>query len=338
MRHSLFIGLLLISINFFAQPIQGTYAVVFYNVENLYDTKRDKNIDDVEFTPDGLKKWTQSKYQKKLNNISYVIRELEKKTASGITLIGLAEIENKTVLEDLTKNKNISSTGYKIVHSDSPDKRGSDVALLYNPQLFKLKSYKTYAYKSPDSPWIKSRDFLLVNGEISGQPVHVIVNHWPSRRGEKSAEQREYAAKVCKQIHDSLYKSNPKAAIIIMGDLNDNPNDKSCRIILKAQKDAKNVKAGGLYNTMWKLYESGIGSYRYRGKWYMYDQIIISQSLIDTKSSLRFTKAEVFNPDFLIQQKGSFKGYPFRSFSGNTFINGYSDHFPTLIYLKHEKL
>ena len=314
------------------------YSIAFYNVENLYDTKRDKKIDDTEFTSGGAKKWTKSKYQKKINNIAYAISLMGKGvTPSGAAIIGLAEVENRTVLEDLVNSKSIISSNYKIIHADSPDKRGSDVALLYNPVSFKAKGHKIYPYKSAANRWLKSRDILLVYGELAGESLHIIVNHWPSRRGEGSGEQREVAAAICKHIQDSIYRSDPKAKIVIMGDMNDNPFDKSCRIILNAKKNESEVKPGGLYNTMWALLDKGIGSYRYRNKWHMYDQIIISQSLIDKNSRLKYIKPEVFNPDFLIQQKGSYKGYPFRSFSGNTFINGYSDHFPILIYLKYEK-
>lgn len=319
-----------------AQNNQTILPIAFYNLENLYDTKRDSNIDDKEYTPEGNKKWTQSKYQKKINNIAYVISQMEQETGALLSLIGLAEVENRNVLEDLTKAKRIATSGYKIVHQDSPDRRGIDVALLYDPKVFKVDSHTVYLYKSSDFPWIKTRDILLVSGRLAKEPLHIIVNHWPSRRGDSSAEQREFAASICKHICDSIYRRNPTAKLIIMGDMNDNPGDKSCRLILNAKKNKNEVKPGGLYNAMWAVADKGIGSYRYKGKWNMYDQIIISQNFFSKNSRLKYMKSDVFNPDFLIQQNGSFKGYPLRTFSGNIFINGYSDHFPVLIYLTYE--
>jgi len=305
-------------------------------VENLFDTKKDEGKRDDEFTPEGAKKWTQEKYEKKLDNIAYVMSLLGKElTPEGVAIIGVAEVENRNVLEDLVERKDIKETGYKIVHKESPDLRGIDVALLYNPKLFKLNSYTTYPFHHPDQPEYLTRDHLLVSGELAGQALHIIVNHWPSRHGEASGELREYAALKCKQIGDSIYKKNSKAHIVIMGDMNDDPNDKSCRLILDAKKYETQVKPGGLFNTMWQLFDKGIGSLQYRGKWNLFDQIIISESLINKKSSLKFYKAEVFNPDFLFQKEGQYTGYPLRTFSGNTFLNGYSDHLPTLIYLRY---
>ncbi|NDW19689.1 endonuclease/exonuclease/phosphatase family protein [Dysgonomonas sp. 216] len=337
MRLLFFIIILSVHILSYSQEKAQLYSVAFYNVENLYDTKRDKSIEDADFTPQGAKKWTNDKYEKKIENISEVLAKLGNNTKRlQPCIIGLAEVENRAVLEDLIHSKNLKKNNYKIIHRDSPDKRGIDVALLYNPSIFKPSGYSTYKFASADSPWYKSRDFLLVSGSIANEKVHIIVNHWPSRRGESSSELREYAASVCKHIHDSIYKKEPTSKIIIMGDLNDNPDDNSCRLMLKARKSVSAVKKGGLYNTMWSLYKKGEGSYRYQRKWNMYDQIIISESLLNKKSALKYVGAEVFNPDFLFQHKGAFRGYPFRSFSGNTFINGYSDHLPIIIFLSHD--
>lgn len=332
--------LLFLTINISAQQKKQSdiYSIAFYNVENLFDTKKDKNVDDAEFTPQSEKKWTMDKYQKKLTNLAYVISELGRQTTpNGPAIVGVAEVENRGVLEDLVAQKSIAADNYQIVHHDSPDARGIDVALLYNPKQFKLKSYKVYPYRYPAEPALRTRDQLLVSGELAGEPFHVIVNHWPSRRGETANERRDFAASISKKISDSLYKDNPKAKIVIMGDMNDDPKDYSCRVVLNAKKDEKDVKKGGLFNTMWKIHDSGIGSLCYRDKWNLFDQIIISESLIDKKSPLRFKRAEVFNREFLIQTSGRYKGYPLRTFSGNNFLNGYSDHFPTLIYLEYNK-
>ncbi len=209
-----------------------------------------------------------------------------------------------------------------------------DVGFLYNPEFFTPYRDQAYPFHLPENPGFKTRDQLLISGTIAGDTVHIIVNHWPSRYGNKSSELREFAASITKGICDSLYRENPEAKIIIMGDLNDDPKDKSVKEVLQAKKNPQDVPAQGLYNTMWKFYDKGIGSLGYQGQWNLFDQIIISRPLLDNKNKgLRFVKAEIFNRDFLVQQEGRNKGYPHRTFSGGVFINGYSDHFPTLIYL-----
>lgn len=325
-----------VSSSLLSQNKYNVYSLAFYNVENLFDTVDDENVNDEEFTPSGSKAWTPDKYNKKLSNIGSVISQLGKEYCpEGPVAIGLVEIENRGVLEDLLKTKELASRNYEIVHYDSPDKRGVDVALLYNPSVFKVTSSKVYPYNLPDKPYFKTRDQLLVSGTIAGEPVHVIVNHWPSRYGgNKSSYLREFAASITKHIADSIYQADPSAKIVIMGDMNDDPVDVSTRVVLDAKRHKKDVEPGGLYNTMWGFYDKGIGSLVYQNKWNLFDQIIISESLLgDDKSTLTFWKPEIFNKDFLIQKSGRNKGYPLRTFSGNTFLNGYSDHFPTLIYL-----
>lgn len=318
------------------------YAVAFYNLENLFDPERDETIFDEEFTPKGANSWTAEKYRKKLNNMAFVISKLAKEHCpDGPAILGVSEIENKRVLEDLIKTNDLAPMGYEIVHYDSPDRRGVDVGLLYNPKLFQVTSSRTYAYNTlDDTAYVnfKTRDQLLVSGKLAGDNFHVIVGHWPSRRGDKSSELREYAAALSKHIADSIYKADNNAKIVIMGDFNDDPTDVSCRVVLNAKRKQSEVEPGGLFNTMWEFYRKGIGSIAYQGKWSLFDQIIISHSLLGKDlSSLKFWKAEIFNRDFLVQKTGRNKGYPFRTFSGNQFLNGYSDHFPTLIYLIKQK-
>lgn len=321
-----------------SQKKLGVYAVGFYNVENLYDTERDTLISDNEFLPDGPNAWTPEKYRKKLENTSYVISQLAKDHCpAGIAALGVAEIENRGVLEDLVKTDNLADMGLNIVHYDSPDRRGVDVALLYNPKLFQVVSSKAHPYILPDNPNFKTRDQLLVSGLLGGEMVHIIVCHWPSRYGSKSSELREHAASITKQIADSLHRIDSNAKIIIVGDLNDEPTDKSCSVVLNAKKKQSDVAPGELYNTMWGFYSKGIGSLAYENKWSLFDQIIISHALLGKdRSTLKFWKAEIFNREFLLQKEGRNKGYPLRTFSGGKFLNGYSDHFPTLIYLVKE--
>ena len=330
---------IILSLNASAQNKKiGIYSVAFYNLENLFDTENDPLINDEEFLPDGVNQWTDEKYQMKLKNMAFVINQLGREHCpGGPAAIGVSEIENRRVLEDLINTGDLASMGLDIIHYDSPDLRGVDVALLYNPKLFHVTSSKPYAYRLPDNPNFKTRDVLLVSGTLAGDSFHVLVNHWPSRRGNKSSYLREVAAALNKHITDSIYRADPTAKIVIMGDLNDDPKDPSCRKVLNAQKKAKNVKPGGLFNPMWELYDRGIGSLAYRGQWNLFDQIIVSHSLLgDDRSSLKLWKPEIFNRDFLIQKEGPDKGSAFRTFSGGRFINGYSDHFPVLIYMLKE--
>ena len=311
------------------------FSGAFYNLENLFDTQRDTSIFDEEFTPEGSNHWTEDKYQKKQTNMAKVISRLASQYCPlGPAFIGVAEIENRKVLEDLVKQESIAARSYGIVHYDSPDRRGIDVALLYNPALFKLIDSKTFPYNLESLPNYKTRDVLLVTGEIAGEQIHVLVNHWPSRYGGKSSELREHAASIVKGIVDSLYQVNPETKIVIMGDLNDDPVDNSVRKVLQAKKQEKEVGKEGLFNTMWQYYDKGIGSLGYQGKWNLFDQIIISEPLLGTdRSTLKFWKAEIFNQSFITTQEGRYKGYPFRTFAASVFQNGYSDHFPTLIYM-----
>lgn len=333
-KYFLFLLASLFVTNINAQKKQ-VFPIAFYNVENLFDTIDDPNTADEEFTPNGRNNWTEDKYQKKLENLSFVINQLGTDVApTGAVIVGVAEVENRKVMEDLVNQENLKDRNYSIVHIDSPDPRGIDVGLLYNPDVFRVVSYKAYPFTMPGNHGIKTRDILLVSGILADEPVNILVNHWPSRRGENSSPLRERAAAICKHIADSIYNANPEASIIIMGDMNDDPKDKSTSVVLNAKKNKEDVPVGGLYNTLWTTHEKGIGTLCYRGQWNLFDQIIISQNLLGKDADkLQFWKPQVFNKDYLFQKEGKYKGYPLRTLSGNTFLNGYSDHFPTLIYL-----
>ena len=314
----------------------GVYSMAFYNLENLFDYERDERIFDEDFTPEGAYRWTPEKYYMKLDNLAFVISQLGlEHCPMGPAAIGVAEIENRRVLEDLVQRKELAQRGYGIVHYDSPDRRGIDVALLYLPSLFSVTSSRIYSFRMSSMPEYVTRDQLLVSGILAGEPVHIIVCHWPSRSGRRrSAALREHAASISKHIVDSLYRADPDAKIVMMGDLNDDPDDRSCRMILGARKTQDKVEKGGLFNAMWGLHDKGIGTLSYRGRWNLFDQMIVSEPLLgEDYASLRFWRSEIFNRDFLIQKEGRYKGYPLRTFSDNTFANGYSDHFPVLIYL-----
>ncbi len=316
----------------------SVYPIAFYNVENLFDTERDTSIQDEEFTPGGGMNWTTGKYWKKLEKIASVLGYMGRKYGkSGPAIIGLSEVENRRVLNDLVMQSEIAGNQYEIVHYESPDRRGIDVAMLYNPKLFRLIDAQVLPYKLASKPSYVTRDVLMVKGVIANEMVHVFINHWPSRFGSKSSELREHAAGIVRNAVDSIYKKKPNAKIIIMGDLNDDPVDVSVKEVLGAKRHSDNVRPGELYNTMYKHYTQGIGTLGYLAKWSLFDQIIISEPLLgDDRSSLKFWKSEIYNPDYLITKDGRYKGYPLRTFSGNLFQNGYSDHFPVLIYLLKE--
>ena len=332
---AIIVFLLFLITNAYAQRL-SVYSMAFYNLENLFDYEKNERIFDQDFTPEGAYRWTPEKYYMKLDNLAFVISQLGlEHCPMGPAVIGVSEVENRRVLEDLAQRKALTQRGYKIIHYDSPDRRGIDVALLYLPSLFSVTSSRVYKFRMESMPEYVTRDQLLVSGILAGEPVHIIVCHWPSRSGlNRSAALREHAALNSKRIVDSLYSAEPNAKIVIMGDLNDDPDDRSCRVILGAKKLQNDVEKNGLFNAMWELHEKGIGTLSYRGRWNLFDQIIISEPLLGSDyASLKFWRSEVFNRDFLIQKEGRYKGYPFRSFSGDTFTNGYSDHLPTLIYL-----
>jgi hypothetical protein len=256
---------------------------------------------------------------------------------AGLSLFGVAEIENKKVLEDLAKQPSIASRNYQIVHYDSPDRRGVDVALMYNPKHFiplYSKSIPLLVYENGEREY--TRDILYVKGLLDGDTIHVMVNHWPSRRGgeEASAYKRNKGAEICRTVHDSICGLNPAAKVFIMGDLNDDPTNNSIKFFLKAKGKEADVKKGDLFNPFEDYYRRGIGSNAYRDSWSLFDQIIISSAVLKNKDDgYKYQKAFVFNKEFLIQTFGQYKGYPFRTFSGNTYQGGYSDHFPSYVVL-----
>ncbi|OIP84057.1 MAG: endonuclease [Porphyromonadaceae bacterium CG2_30_38_12] len=310
-------------------------CIAFYNLENLFDTIDGPN-NDAEYLPKGANKWNSMKYNAKLKNMSYAISQIGlDKTPVGVALIGVSEIENRGVLEDLVKQPALANRTYQLVHYDSPDRRGVDVGLLYNPRLFTVSNTKSYRLVTADTTF-RTRDQLMVSGYLMGEKIHVIVNHWPSRYGgeERSRPKRMEAAALTRSIVDSLFKVDAKAKIVVMGDLNDDPTNPSCANVLAAKKNSQEVHAGELYNVFWKTLEKGIGSLAYNDRWNLFDQIILSHAWIsDDKSKLRLWKPEVFYRNFLIQQEGKYKGTPLRTTSGGVWLNGYSDHLPTLIYV-----
>lgn len=313
-------------------------AIAFYNLENLYDPANDPLTADEEFTPEGANHYTEKVYQEKLHNMAYALSQLAiDKTPDGPALIGVAEIENEKVLRDLVTRPELKSRKLKFVHFDSPDNRGIDVALLYHPAYFKVISARALPVDLVHNGGKEhTRDVLYVCGKLGKDTVHIFVNHWPSRReGEKaSAWKRARAAEVNRQMMNSIYLQNPEARCIVMGDLNDDPVDKSITETLGAEGNMQQIKPGGLFNPWMDIYKNGTGSLSYRNHWNLFDQILVSYSCLPGRNGQwKFYQAEVFSPGFLKNTSGKQKGYPHRSFSGYRWINGYSDHFPSILYL-----
>lgn len=316
-------------------------CIAFYNLENLFDTIDNPLTNDSEFTPDGANHYTAAVYHDKLGKLEEVLSQLGDKSPDGPAILGVAEVENRAVLEDLVKQPGIAARNYQVVHYDSPDKRGVDVGLLYNPKYFTVLESRNINPNlfNDKGDTVFTRDILWVKGLLDGEELSVFVAHWPSRRGgeKASAPLRNGAATACKRMIDSLHQANPNAKIVLMGDLNDNPNNESCKNILMAKADIDEVRPGGLFNASWESFKNGTGTLAHRDVWGLFDQIIVSHALtVKEQSGYFFHKFEVFNKPFLIAKEGQYKGYPKRTFSGSTYIGGYSDHFPTQIYLLKE--
>ena len=324
------------------------YGVMFYNLENLFDTINNNGVYDKEFSPEGARQWNGTKYWQKEHNLAYAISQMEVKgsPAEGPVIIGVSEIENITVLQDLVRQPEIKDRHYQIVHHDGPDRRGVDVGILYNPRFFKVLNVTTQRINKylPDYPEFRSRDQLTVTGLLAGEKVSVMVNHWPSRLGgeEQSSYLREAAGRMARETMDSLLRDDPNQGIIFMGDLNDDPQNKSCCEALGAKKEIKDcTEPGSCFNPWWNILNRGIGTLGYKGNWNLFDQIVFTDYFLKhydskDKPTLTFSRAEVLNRKFLRSSEGDRQGYPLRTHSGGIFLNGYSDHFPTMIYLVKE--
>lgn len=299
----------------------------FYNAENLFDTEDDKHINDNDFLPEGKLKWTDVRYKQKLEHTYSVIQSLNE--TQSLALLGLAEVENKQVLEDLLH----TDSTFEIVHFNSSDTRGIDVALLYNPQFFTpLTTYLSNDKKTD----VFLREVLVVKGVLWKDTVHILVNHWPSRReGERESEHKRLAAAILNvRLMDSILAINPDATIFVMGDFNDQPSNKSVEMltmqpVLKSkQKDS----VAAMMNPFKALQQDGEGTCKYKKDWLLFDQIVISNSVMD-KRGVQFVTAEIYDPIWLYYKQDLNSG-PFRTYVGNKYVGGYSDHFPVYIELK----
>ena len=314
-------------------------TVAFYNLENLFDTIDQENNDE-EFLPDGANRWTLERYQHKLRNMSHVISLIG---GDGPAIIGVAEIENRGVLEDLIAEESLRDKHYDIVHYDSPDRRGIDCAILYQPEVYKVFASGVRAVEIPNEPWIKTRDVVYASGLLDGEIVHVLVGHWPSRSGGEavSLHRRMAAAKTMRSVADSLYTLFPGSKVIMMGDFNDDPISPSVREGLGVQNHPEQTKPADYYTPMLQLYNKGMGTLAYRDVWNLFDIIAVNGELIGSNPTTwqlyrdpeTTDMAFIFKQPFMIQQSGQYKGYTLRTFVGGQWQGGYSDHFPVYVYL-----
>ncbi len=318
------------------------FRLMFYNVENLFDTENDTLTNDDEFLPRGVKFWTKKKYYTKLDHIATTIVSVG--GWSPPEIIGLCEVENRKVLDDLCKQTGLKNLNYRIIHKESSDKRGIDVALLYQKRAFKPLMYKALKVRFQFSPSSTTRDILYVKGMTNNKDtLHIFINHWPSRWGGQleSERRRMQAAKVLRQEIDSIFKCKRQAKIIVMGDLNDYPNNKSLTKILKAKTDFENIQPNILYNLSSYIEETkNTGSHKHKGEWGVLDQTIVSGALLNAQKGLKTAKenAYIFTADFLLTDDENFTGKKnFRTYLGYKYIGGYSDHLPIVLDLENVK-
>lgn len=307
--------------------------VAFYNLENFYDTVNNPAVNDDDFTPNGARHYTRRIYNDKVLHLATVLSRIGTEICrNGPSLIGVAEIENDTVLSDLVHHPFLADRGYRIIHYDSKDPRGIDVGLLYDPAVFVPMLSATLFVNAGYA----TRDILYVKGRLAGETIHIYVNHWPSRRGgeDRSAPSRLTAAETCRRHADSVRASEPGARIIVMGDLNDDPVSPSVLRGLRMSTSIAHTGSGQFFNPWWEIYRHGTGTLANRDSWGLFDQILVSKGLLDTTAGGWFYhKPFIFNPPFLTEFAGPFRGYPMRTWDGNSYRGGYSDHFPTYIVL-----
>ena len=337
----------------------------FYNLENLFDTIHAAGKNDYEFLPNGSYKWNTLKYTNKLTNMSQVLASLctevgKMKNPLGAAVIGVSEIENRTVLEDLLKQPALKDRGYEICFVEGPDRRGVDCAFFYNPALFKLEHSMLvpYIYLKEGDPctigfdWKDgrveaipelrgdttyiTRGFLVMSGQMEGEKFHFIVCHWPSRSAASPV--RERAGDQVKELKEALLKQDPNSHIVIMGDFNDDPKNKSMRKNLGCKEKQEACGADDLYNPWYHfLYKVGQGTLLYQGNWNLFDQIVFTGNLLGKdRTTWKYYKSEIFMRDYLFQTEGKYKGSPKRTTAGGVWLNGYSDHLPVQTYFVKE--
>jgi len=312
---------------------QTKLTLAFYNLENLFDTLKDPNILDDDFTPHGDLKWNHERYTQKLNGLAKTIAQVGKaETGQAPALIGVAEVENKKVLNDLLQTEALQELNYDYVHHNSPDERGIDTALLYDKNRFEVIESRSYSLHLQTAQGVRdfTRDVLYVEGKLAGVSVFVLVNHWPSR-GEGvaiSEPKRIAAAQRNREIIQDIQARDPEARILIMGDFNDDPQSIAVR---------DHLVSTDFYNPMVFLLTRYAGSLNHRGDWYLFDQIILSPNWMKAYDNpLEYEKSAIFNPEYLKEQEGKYRGNPLRTYAGDKYLGGLSDHFPVYTIFKLE--
>ncbi len=337
-----------------AQKAQGpkSHIIGFYNLENLFDTYDDPAKNDEQYLPNGQNKWTPEKYAKKVHNMAKVIRAMKDENKVYHTILGVSEIENRLVLEDLVSDPQIADAQYEIVHYDGPDRRGVDVGLLYDPRRFRFLEGESIPYTFEDSEVeftltkaeqerFRTRDILMVRGLLGGEMFAFYVLHLPSRVGGKGFDLRSRGAEIAYRHAQELQKEFPDIKIVVMGDMNDDPFDDSMAKYLHGRETIEEMESNDFFNPYLRMIKKGFGSLCYQGTWSIYDQELVNHNLatapnggykIQTVGKGKYY-GRIFNAPFLTTQSGQYKGYPFRTFRGGTFVNGYSDHYPTFIVI-----
>ena len=331
------------------------YVIGFYNLENLFDTYHDEGKNDYEYLPDGGNQWTEAKYAKKLSNMAKVIADMAKDNGAWHAVLGVSEVENRHVLEDLVSEPAIAAANYQIVHYDSPDRRGVDCALFYRPEVFNYITSEAIPFTFDEntridwSAWsqeekeaFRTRDILMVRGTIDGEMFAIFVCHLPSRLGGKGADLRPRGAEIAYNRAMELQKEFPGIKIVVMGDMNDNPGDISMTEYLRGKEFVDEVTDEDFFDPFLRMIKDGYSSLYYRGEGNIFDIVMVNNSLVHaapgTFAIQPIVKGKyygrVFTKPYMTNQSGQYKGTPFRTFSGGSFIGGFSDHYPTYIVIK----
>jgi predicted extracellular nuclease len=320
----------------YSQKNVKSFLVVSYNVENLFDTINSPQFEDDDFTPSGAKAWTYERYSKKLNDLARVILSIPIKERPA--LIGLAEIENREVLEDLIQVRGLRKGDYEIVHEDGQDPRGIDCALLYRPELFKYLSHEYVPIADPVDPEYLHRGILHVHGKgPDGSSLHIFVNHWKSRAGEAlvTERQRMFSAITLRKQLDLLMSRESDFKVIIMGDFNDEPTNRSITNGLSALNKRRNIEMGDYYNLFYDLHNlEGQGTYNYKGSWNMLDQIIVSYNLLNQAKGLStgFDSGEILKEEWMLYPSEKYgESLPSATYGGPEYFGGPSDHLPIYV-------
>ena len=320
---------------------QQSYKVVFYNLENFFDTVDDPHVQDDAFTPAGSRKWDAERYACKLAHVEQVFADMAAPDGALPAVIGVAEVENRGVVEDIVATERLAPADYRIVHFDSPDERGIDVAFLYRADCFAFEGCRPVRTEVPELPHFKTRDILTVWGTIEREPFFFVVSHWPSRLGGQEASEfkRMAVGRQIRALADSVLAARPATKIVVMGDFNDDPIDKSVVEGLEARITVDELQTGDFFNPFAAVYRAGAGTSVYNGIWNLFDHIVVTENLATgsdgglqlQRDAATTWRGMIFKPDYLLESEGEYRGSPRRTFVGRHYQGGYSDHLPVSI-------